>query len=47
MSNISDAQDKIKEPISDSADLADIIVEINKIKDTLNYILELIKTRKF
>lgn len=45
MSNIDNA--KVKENIDNKITLKDLVEEINQINKTINYILELIKTRNF
>ena len=47
MSNFDLMQDKIKKPIKDEPTVADLKLEIEKIKKILNNLIELIKTRNF
>ena len=47
MSNLDLIQEKIKELIKDEPTIAELKFEVEKIKEILNNLIELIKTRNF
>jgi hypothetical protein len=47
MSNFDTLKEKIKDKINDKTTLKELIVEVDKIKETLNTILEMMRTRSF
>ena len=47
MSNLDNKQQEIEGVLDENASLSDVIKEVNKLKEVVSYIFELLKTRNF